>query len=244
MSFTNKAIRFSIFFLLISIGYKYYRLYFDENLIRSIEDWANSNKISTDGIKFADFKVEYNKNEWFGLVDKLEKTRYFETLDQQLIKSNEFGFDPDFARELVDYWKSGFNWRTQVDTLNKYKQYRATINGTTVHFVRHRIEPRKSGAKVAKVMLVDGWPGSFYGFYKLVEHLESREEAIGFDLIIPSLPGYLYSTPLSKPVDTFDTALLLDALMRSLFNDENCTYYVHGEVRSASAILIAKKFHL
>jgi hypothetical protein len=49
-----------------------------------------------------------------------------------------------------------------------------------------------------------------------------------FDIVVPSIPGYAFSTPLKKPNDVVDTARLYDGLMRHLFGND-CKYFVHGE---------------
>lgn len=76
--------------------------------------------------------------------------------------------------------------------------------------------------------MLDGWPGSYYGFYKLLDYLSGNNQGQSLSIVIPSIPGYLFSTPLRKRVNTIDTAFLFDALMR-LLHGEDCRYLTYGE---------------
>lgn len=64
--------------------------------------------------------------------------------------------------------------------------------GLDVHFLHVR-PSHASSQKVLPLMLVHGWPGSFYEFYKILPLLTKNHEGITFEVIIPSIPGYGYS---------------------------------------------------
>jgi epoxide hydrolase len=92
-------------------------------------------------------------------------------------------------RELAGYWRAGYDWRAQEARLNQYPQFTTEIDGQRIHFLHVR-----SGRPDAKPLLIThGYPSSVAEFLFLIDPLVSR----GFDLVIPSLPGYAYSTPLS-----------------------------------------------
>ena len=188
-----------------------------------VEEWVEINKLSLEDIELDEFKIDYNQTEWNNLVSKLETTRYFGSIDEKYAPLWEFGFNAEITKDLVDYWKKDFNWSKQVDYLNTKQQYLITINGVKIHYVR--VKPI-SGKASKRLMLIDGWPGSFFSFYKMIDQLLEIDNS--YDIIIPSIPGYGYSTPLNKPVDILETAQLFDALMRYI-HGENCEYYVHGE---------------
>lgn len=42
-------------------------------------------------------------------------------------------------------------------------------------------------------MLVHGWPGSFYEFYKILPLLTQNHSGVAFEVVIPSIPGYGFS---------------------------------------------------
>jgi epoxide hydrolase len=92
-------------------------------------------------------------------------------------------------RELAGYWRMGYDWRAQEARLNQYPQFVTEIDGQRIHFLHVR-----SGRPDAKPLLIThGYPSSVAEFWFLIDPLVSR----GFDLVIPSLPGYAFSTPLS-----------------------------------------------
>ena len=76
--------------------------------------------------------------------------------------------------------------------------------------------------------MMDGWPGSVYSFAGCLDYIEANYKTLSFDIIVPSIPGYGYSTPLTKPVDAFETSQYFDALMRFVHNDPKVEYFIHG----------------
>jgi hypothetical protein len=209
-----------------------YQSYTNKNLTKAVTEWAETNKIiiQKDKIQLKPFKIEYDQSEWELLLKKLELSRYFKPLNEKYAERNEYGFDPDYTLELVEHWKTKFNWKSQVDYLNKYPQYQIQINETTIHFLRVITNEQNDQNPPTPIMLLDGWPGSFFGFYKMIEYLESEKfKHISLDIIVPSIPGYIYSAPLDRPIDAQDTAQLFDALMRYL-HGENAFYFVHGKI--------------
>lgn len=232
MSFFNSTLKFSVVILVISILYKYYRLYQDEHLTKSLSEYGEAHKILVDNkAKFAlaEFKVPYDEKEWQALLAKLETTRFFNALPEKHVSRNEYGFDPDYARELVAYWKTKFDWKQQVDRLNRFKQYKVRVNETPIHFVREIVSNNPQSQETVKIMLLDGWPGSFYCFYGLIDYWkENANKKFNYDIVVPTIPGYGFSTPLEQPMDTTDTAFIFDALMRFL-HGEKVRYFVHGE---------------
>jgi epoxide hydrolase len=94
------------------------------------------------------------------------------------------------ARDLVEYWRSTFDWRAQEARLNAFPQFVTEIDGQSFHFVHVR-----SGAPDAlPILLTHGWPSTFVELLGLVEPLT----ADGFDVVIPSLPGFGFSTPVPQ----------------------------------------------
>ena len=223
-------VRGSLVVLAISVALGVYLNYSNDQLTKAIIEWGEAHRIplDKDKIKLSPFKVEYNEQEWNFLVKKLEMSRYFKPLSEKYVARNEFGFDPEYAKELVDYWKTKFNWKTQVDYLNKYPQFKITLNETIVHYVRVITNKNSAKSPCIPVMLVDGWPGSSFSFYKVIDYISEHYKDQSFDIIVPSIPGYGYSSPLDRPFDVTDTALLFDALMR-FTHGENVKYFVHGE---------------
>lgn len=104
------------------------------------------------------------------------------------------GTDIGYLRELVAYWKTGFNWRDQEKRLNQFEQFTTTIDGLRIHFL-HR---RAARADALPLLITHGWPGSFVEFTKAIglltdpaAHGGRAEDA--FHVVIPSIPGFGFS---------------------------------------------------
>ena len=104
------------------------------------------------------------------------------------------GTDTAYLRELVEYWRTRFDWRAQEKRLNQFEQFTTTIDGLRVHFL-HRRSPR---ADALPLLITHGWPGSFVEFAKVIAPLTDPAAHGGraedaFHVVIPSIPGFTFS---------------------------------------------------
>ena len=90
----------------------------------------------------------------------------------------EQGAELEYVKQLLTYWADGFDWSEQERRLNEHEHYLAD----GIHFVH----VKRGGIPL---ILTHGWPSTFVEHVQLVPHLD------GFDLVIPSLPGYGFSDP-------------------------------------------------
>ncbi|OPG10977.1 epoxide hydrolase [Streptomyces sp. GKU 895] len=99
--------------------------------------------------------------------------------------------------EVVNYWRTGYDWRSFEARLNGIGQFRTTIDGLGIHFL-HR---RSTRADATPLILTHGWPDSIARFIDAVDELTDPKEADApaFHVVIPSLPGFGYS---DKPATT------------------------------------------
>ncbi|WP_280358694.1 epoxide hydrolase family protein [Nocardia otitidiscaviarum] len=99
--------------------------------------------------------------------------------------------------DLVDYWRTGYDWRSFEARLNRIGQFRTTVDGVSVHFL-HRRSPR---ADATPLIITHGWPGSIAEFVDVVDELAEPKDvaAPAFHVVLPSLPGFGYS---DKPATT------------------------------------------
>ena len=102
----------------------------------------------------------------------------------------DYGTNVAYLKELVDYWQHTFDWRAQEAKLNQFAQFRAEIDGIHIHFVHERA--KRSGG--IPLILTHGWPSTFIELLPLVSLLTDPAgygiDGPGFDVVIPSLPGY------------------------------------------------------
>lgn len=99
--------------------------------------------------------------------------------------------------DLVDYWRTGYDWRSFEERLDEIGQFRTTIDDLGIHFL-HRRSPR---ADATPLVLTHGWPDSIVRFIDVVDELADPKDADApaFHVVVPSLPGFGYS---DKPATT------------------------------------------
>ncbi|WP_176315043.1 epoxide hydrolase family protein [Burkholderia vietnamiensis] len=128
------------------------------------------------------------------------------------------GVDGAWLRDLTAYWAERFDWRAAEQALNRLPQFVADVDGQRVHFI-HR---RGAGPNPYPLVITHGWPGSVFEFDALIERLCDPAAFGGdpldaFDVVVPSLPGFLFSPPPAAPgVAAFQVADCWAALMAGL----------------------------
>ncbi|CAG9208921.1 epoxide hydrolase family protein [Burkholderia vietnamiensis] len=128
------------------------------------------------------------------------------------------GVDGAWLRDLTEYWAERFDWRAAEQALNRLPQFVADVGGQRVHFI-HR---RGAGPNPYPLVITHGWPGSVFEFDALIERLCDPAAFGGdpldaFDVVVPSLPGFLFSPPPAAPgVAAFQVADCWAALMAGL----------------------------
>lgn len=91
-----------------------------------------------------------------------------------------FGTDLAYLRDLVEYWRNDFDWKEQERRINAFSHYQANCDGLDLHFIHER----QAGS--LPLLLLHGWPSSFWEFNHLIPKL-------GTTVVAPSLPGYGFS---------------------------------------------------
>ncbi|SEE22061.1 epoxide hydrolase family protein [Ruania alba] len=93
--------------------------------------------------------------------------------------------------DVVNYWRTEYDWRSFEDRLNRLGQFRTTIEGLGIHFLHHR-SPR---ADATPLLMTHGWPGSIAEFTHVIDELADPRDAAApaFHIVAPSLPGFGYS---------------------------------------------------
>lgn len=113
-----------------------------------------------------------------------------------------YGTDLAYMQKLVSHWRSGFDWRAVEEELNKFDHFLVDINGMEMHFIHHK----STNPEATPLLLIHGWPDSFYRFYKVMPLLTEK-----FHVIVPSLPGFGFSEKIA--MNSTQTANILSSLM-------------------------------
>jgi pimeloyl-ACP methyl ester carboxylesterase len=128
------------------------------------------------------------------------------------------GTDRDWLEELLGYWADGFDWRAAEQELNRFAHYKARLGGNVTHFLYERA--RHGGG--IPLILGHGWPSCFAELLPLVPLLTDPAghgiPGPEFDVVIPSLPGYVFSSrpPVAGGITYRYVARLWHELMRGL----------------------------
>jgi pimeloyl-ACP methyl ester carboxylesterase len=115
------------------------------------------------------------------------------------------GVPVGWLSELVEYWRTSYDWRAAEKQLNDIPQYTTVIDGQQIHF----LHVRSAEPDALPLMLTHGWPGSFVEFLDLIGPLTDPQAhggsaADAFHLVIPSIPGFGFSSPVSESGWTTD----------------------------------------
>jgi microsomal epoxide hydrolase len=127
------------------------------------------------------FRLQVPEAALTDLRERLARTRW---PDEPPLAPWSSGTSVAYLKSLVEYWRSGFDWRAQEAKLNALPQYSVPIRGIDVHF----IHVPGTGPNPTPLLLAHGWPGSVLEFLKLIPLLSEQ-----FTIVAPSLPGYTLS---------------------------------------------------
>ena len=112
----------------------------------------------------------------------------------------KYGTDLGYLKGLVEYWRTGFDWRRQEAALNAFPQFTAPVAGIDLHF----LHVPGVGPDPTPLLLSHGWPGSIWEFHKIIPMLTDParfggDPADAFTVVTPSLPGYTLSFKPGQP---------------------------------------------
>lgn len=191
----------------------------------------------TDSTDIRPFTVAIADADLVDLRERLGRTRWPQSLPGV---GWERGVPVEYLKQLAGYWLDGFDWREQERQLNEIPQFTSTIDGQQIHFL-HVCSPQRDALPL---LLIHGWPSSPVEFLGLIGPLtdpvaHGANAGDAFDLVIPSLPGYGFSTPVNEPGwgNLFRVAKAWAQLMARLGYER---FAVHGtDVGSGIADLLA-----
>ena len=110
-------------------------------------------------------------------------------------ESWKYGVERSWLEDMVTYWRDSFDWRAQEAAINATPNYRVELDGIPIHFQHFRstAPAHQTPSRRAPIIVTHGWPWTFWDMRGLVQPLIDA----GHDVVVPSLPGYGFSTPLT-----------------------------------------------
>lgn len=128
------------------------------------------------------FTVAIPEAELAGLRERVRSTRW---PDEVRDEGWDLGVPLGWLRDLAGYWAEDFDWRAQEAAVNRWPNVVADLDG----FRLHAVHARSAAPDAVPLLLLHGWPSSFVEYLAIIPPLTDA----GFDVIVPSLPGYGFS---------------------------------------------------
>jgi pimeloyl-ACP methyl ester carboxylesterase len=128
------------------------------------------------------------------------------------------GVSLEFLGDLVEHWRTRFDWRAWEARINALPGFLAEAGGLSIHVVH----VRGKGPAPFPLVVTHGWPGSFLEMLEILPRLadpasHGGDAADAFDVVVPSLPGYGFSgKPRAGGVDVPRIAQMWAELMEGL----------------------------
>jgi pimeloyl-ACP methyl ester carboxylesterase len=153
---------------------------------------TTSTQVTTADPAIRPFRIEVPEEELVELRRRIAETRW---PTQELVADRSQGVQLATIQELARYWGTGYDWRACEARLNALPQFMTEIDGVDIHFI-HVKSPHEGALPL---IMTHGWPGSVIELLGAVgpltdptSHGGRAEDA--FDLVLPSLPGYGFSS--------------------------------------------------
>ena len=110
-----------------------------------------------------------------------------------------YGVPNSWLADMIDYWATTWDWDAQAHEMNRWHHDRAVIDGVVIHVMR----ADGRGPDPIPIVLTHGWPWTFWDFKDVIGPLSDPaahggDPADAFDVYVPSLPGFGFSTPLTR----------------------------------------------
>lgn len=137
------------------------------------------------------FEIRIPQTTLDDLQERLKRTRW---PDEVTDSGWSMGINLDFVKGLADHWQHQYDWRKHEAELNQFHQFKADVDGVEIHFIHER----GKGPNPTPILLIHGWPDSFYRYHKVIPRLTDPAKYGGdpntsFDVIVPSIPGTGFS---------------------------------------------------
>ncbi|QBD76573.1 epoxide hydrolase [Ktedonosporobacter rubrisoli] len=178
------------------------------------------------------FKINVPQETLDDLHERLAHTRWINAAPGD---GWTYGIELAYMQELMQHWQHSYDWRKQEAALNRFAQFRAEVDGVGIHFIHER----GKGPNPTPLLLIHGFPDSFYRYHKVIERLTDPakfggDPNVSFDVVVPSIPGTGFSDPV-----TLDDDVNADLFAKLMTQELGYTKFVsaggdHGTVITQS----------
>ena len=157
--------------------------------------------------------------------DRLRRTRWPHVIGEDAWL---YGAPQAWLRDMVDYWVDEWDWAAQAQAMNRWRHHRVEIEGIPIHY----LHAPAADPDAPPLVLTHGWPWTFWDFQDVIGPLSRPEDhggdaADAYNVYVPSLPGFGFSTPLTTAgVDVVRIAELWVTLMTEVLGHDR--FCAHG----------------
>ncbi len=143
------------------------------------------------------FRVHIPEAALMDLKRRINATRW---PDKETVPDQSQGAQLARLQPLVQYWGNGYDWRKAEARLNALPQFTTNIDGLDIHFIQVKSKEKNA----LPLLITHGWPGSVLEFLGTIGPLtdpvaHGGTAADAFDVVIPSIPGYGFSSRPTAP---------------------------------------------
>jgi pimeloyl-ACP methyl ester carboxylesterase len=134
------------------------------------------------------------------LVDLHRRINATKWPDKEQVSDTSQGVQLTTMQSLARHWATVYDWRKCEAKLKAVPHFMTEIDGLDIHFIHVRSQHENA----LPMIVTHGWPGSIIEQMKIIEPLTNPtahggSEADAYHLVIPSLPGYGFSSKPTEP---------------------------------------------
>lgn len=162
--------------------------------------WLYVNREGENPMSIQPFKIAVPQTTLDDLRERLTRTRWPDEVNNSGWAQ---GISLTYLKEVADSWLHHYDWRQHEAALNRFAQFKADVDGVGIHFIHER----GKGPNPTPLLLLHGFPDSFYRYHKVIERLTDPatyggDPSTSFDVIVPSIPGTGFSDRATFSDDT------------------------------------------
>ena len=160
------------------------------------------------------FKVKIPEESLQNIYSKVKNYPWHEMPDDG---GWDYGTNLNYMKEFSKFWIEKYDWKKTEEKINKFNNFKSNIDGIDIHFIHEK----GSGSNPKPLLLNHGWPGSIVEFLHIIDQLAHPEkfggkEEDGFDVVVPSLPGFGFSGRPSRPIGPRKMSAIFNSLMTNV----------------------------
>jgi len=177
---------------------------------------------STAKVQPKPFKVEIDANEIQVMKHLLAHSKIGPATYENQQTDRRFGMNRDWLIKAKKHWETTYDWRRCEQRINSFPNFTIPITDPSgSEFSIHFLALFSTSPSAIPLVFFHGWPGSILEFLSMLDLIKKRypdPSTLPYHLIVPSLPGYAFSSspPTDRDFKAEDMAPVMDSLMQAL----------------------------